>query len=223
MTPTLLAEPTQRPPARAPEPRARAAALSAIAEPDCSIAIWQRPVDAVVERQAAHLAASEHLAIRLHLTPEQIAAGVAAPLTAQCAALSAMGEWLADMQRLAHDFASLARRLAGQNAITLRLETVSDDGCRRFHVDRVQLRLLCTYLGPGTEWLTEAQVDREALAAHQPNERIQRWGSPQRLAPFWVGVLKGEVYPGQAGRGQVHRSPPLARSDGTRVLFCMDV
>lgn len=223
MTPTLLAEPIQRPRPPMSGAGSRSLALSAITETDSSIAIWQRPVDALVQRQAADLAAREHLAIRLHLTLAQIASGVAAPLTAQCAALSAMGEWLADMQRLADDFAALARPLAGQGTLTLRLETVSDDGCRRFHVDRVQLRMLCTYLGPGTEWLPEAQVDREALAAHQPNELILRRGSPQRLAPFWVAILKGEVYPGQAGRGQVHRSPPMAGTGATRVLFCMDV
>jgi hypothetical protein len=43
-----------------------------------------------------------------------------------------------------------------------------------------------------------------------------------RLAPFWVGILKGERYPGNAGRGQVHRSPPVADGVPPRLLFCLD-
>jgi hypothetical protein len=76
---------------------------------------------------------------------------------------------------------------------------------------------------PGTEWLADDQVDREALARHRPNEAILRWGVPQRLEPFWVAMLKGDLYPGGAGRGQVHRSPPIAAAGIVRVLFSLDV
>jgi hypothetical protein len=99
---------------------------------------------------------------------------------------------------------------------------LADDGCRRFHVDHTRLRLLCTYRGPGTEWLAHDQVDRQALAAHQPNDAILRHGQPRHLEPFWVGVLKGERFPGNAGRGLVHRSPPVADTGTTRVLVCLD-
>ena len=104
----------------------------------------------------------------------------------------------------------------------MRLETTDTSKCHRFHVDRTRLRLLCTYRGPGTEWLTDAQVDRTALNNGSTNEDIIRCGSPHRFAPFWVGIMKGNAYPGNAGRGLVHRSPPIASSGQTRVLFCLD-
>jgi hypothetical protein len=193
MTPTPLAHPTSR--GEAPTPRLlaepREPDLSTITETDRGIAIWQRPVDARVQDQAAALAARGHLAVRLSLTPEGLAQDAIAALTSQCGALSAMRALLEDIQRLAGHFAAIATTLDGPRSVTLRLETLRDDGCRRFHVDRVRLRLLCTYLGPGTEWLTDAQVDREALTGHRPNEAILRWGVPQRLEPFWVAMLKG--------------------------------
>ena len=106
--------------------------------------------------------------------------------------------------------------------MTLRLKTTESDDCRRFHVDRTRLRLLCTYQGPGTEWLTDAQVDRAAQRSGAPNEDIVRFGHPSCFRPFWVGVMKGDAYSNNAGRGLVHRSPPIAGSGQARVLFCLD-
>ena len=94
--------------------------------------------------------------------------------------------------------------------------------CHRFHADRTRLRLLCTYRGPGTEWLTEAQVDRWALSNGSANEDIIRFGEPARFMSPWVGIMKGSAYPGNAGHGLVHRSLPIAGSGRTRVLFCLD-
>ncbi len=51
---------------------------------------------------------------------------------------------------------------------------------------------------------------------------IIRFGEPSEIAPFWVGILKGSKYPGSAGQGLVHRSPPIAESGQTRVVFCLD-
>ncbi len=200
-----------------------ACVLRTITETDCGIAIWQRPVDPVAQDQAAALAASEHLAARLTLASELLARDVVSALAPQCGTPSAIRALLEDIQRLAGHFAAVASILEAPRTVTLRLETLQDDACRRFHVDRVRLRLLCTYLGPGTEWLTDDQVDREALATYRPNEAILRRGEPQRLEPFWVAILKGDLYPGTAGHGQVHRSPPIAASGIRRILFCLDV
>jgi hypothetical protein len=200
-----------------------AGALSAITDADCSIAIWQRPVDAVVHTRAKAIAASEPLELRLNLTPAQLKHDLLASITAKSFPLGVRDPLLNDIERLGRHFEAIASTLDVPRAVTLRLETLRDDGCRRFHVDRVHLRLLCTYLGPGTEWLTEDQVDRDALATHLPNEAILRRGVPQRLEPFWVAIIKGERYPGAAGRGQVHRSPPIAAAGTARVLFSLDI
>jgi hypothetical protein len=130
--------------------------------------------------------------------------------------------WLSDLADLTRRFAVLASKTLDATAITLRLEVLADVACPRFHVDQTRLRLLCTYRGPGTEWLPPGAVDRRALGNGAPNAQIADPAAVRSLAPFWVGILKGERYPGNAGRGQVHRSPPVADGVPPRLLFCLD-
>jgi SAM-dependent methyltransferase len=92
--------------------------------------------------------------------------------------------------------------------------------CPGFHVDRVGIRLVCAYVGPGTEWLPEPQVDRVALGRREPGG-VLRLGAPARLAIGAVGLLKGEAWPGNEGRGAVHRSPPVAAGE-RRVLLTIE-
>jgi len=99
------------------------------------------------------------------------------------------------------------------------------DDCRKFHVDWVGLRLIVTYVGPGTEWVSNDGVHRPALHANWRslaaiNRRIVP--DPRRVMAAAAGdvlVLKGESYPGNAGLGAVHRSPPIAERGGVRFLF----
>jgi len=53
-------------------------------------------------------------------------------------------------------------------------------------------------------------------------QSILRHGHPARMETGWVGLMKGEVFPGNQGLGLVHRSPPIADTGETRVLFCLD-
>lgn len=126
--------------------------------------------------------------------------------------------WRADLKQLA----GLYFPLTGGRKVTLRLETINNDGCRRFHTDRTNLRMLCTYRGPGTEWLMDEQVDRNAEAAGAPNDEILRYGEPSQLDTFWVGILKGTAFPGNSAGGLVHRSPRISGMEQVRVLFCLD-
>ena len=87
------------------------------------------------------------------------------------------------------------------------------------------MRLIITYAGPGTEWVPDDGVHRASLQAPWRslpaiNRRIVP--DPSRVAvarPGDVLILKGESYPGNSGRGAVHRSPPIACSNGVRLLF----
>ncbi|MCG7941717.1 MAG: DUF1826 domain-containing protein, partial [Candidatus Thiodiazotropha taylori] len=131
---------------------------------------------------------------------------------------SAFENWRIDLRRVAEHYFSISK----SRNVTMRLVTTNEDDCPRFHVDQTQLRLLCTYRGPGTEWLSDQQVDRAAQRSGAPNEEIIRYGEPNVFEPFWVGIMKGNAYPGNAGQGLVHRSPQISGSGKTRVLFCLD-
>lgn len=104
----------------------------------------------------------------------------------------------------------------------LTLARPADQMCPLFHVDSVNLRLIVTLNGPGTEWLADADVNRKHLGKGS-NHRIIRDGALiQQLKTFQVALLKGEEYPGNYGKGLVHRSPALGPADDTRWIFRLD-
>lgn len=199
--------------------------LREIAHPRISLALWRRQADPKIAREVADLTAerlpSGRMALSSSATQAQCMSRLQGLLQAHAVEPEGFGWWLADMAMLAELFADLVTRTLGPRPITARVETLDDVACPRFHVDRTRLRLLCTYRGPGTEWLPDEEIDRAALENRQPNAQIQRAAQPRSLAPFWVGLFKGECFPGNAGRGQVHRSPALP-PDGLRVLFGLD-
>lgn len=127
---------------------------------------------------------------------------------------------------LADDLGRLVRRfaaLADTQLVRVKLEIERQDRCRYFHSDRVDLRLLCTYLGPGTEWVPDAFVDRSARGSGDNAAIVPDARRVERLAPFWVGLLKGDLHPDCPDRGCIHRSPPIAhRRQAARILLTID-
>ena len=192
--------------------------LRRILDPGANLSLWQRPAQPAITQELSTLQAPHLPDVRCWTSPASFDDDLCALLGQQDLDPSAFKNWRTDLGRLADLFFGISE---GRD-VALRLETTGDDGCRRFHVDRTHLRLLCTYRGPGTEWLTDAQVDRVAQINGAPNDGIIRFGEPSQFEPFWVGVMKGDAYPGNAGHGLVHRSPPIAGSGQTRVLFCLD-
>ena len=196
----------------------RADVLRHVLDPEVNLCLWQRPAQVAVIREIASLLASDLPDVRCATSLASFDDDVCTLLQQQGLDPSAFSHWRADMLRLADAYFNVS----GNNEVTLRLVTTNEDECRRFHVDRTQLRLLCTYRGPGTEWLPDDQVDRMAQATGAPNEAIVRYGEPSQFEPFWAGILKGDAFPGNVGHGLVHRSPPVSGTGQTRVLFCLD-
>ncbi len=119
--------------------------------------------------------------------------------------------------------------LTGAERVGVRLVRAQSPMCPRFHVDRVTLRLVCAYEGAGTELLPHGQVDRRflgvALAPHASGEHpdlLRPGASVVRAARGDVVLLKGEAWPGNRGRGCVHRSPPSASAARPRVVLTLD-
>lgn len=125
---------------------------------------------------------------------------------------------------LAADMAAIARQFAaatGACGLRARFERIEGPGCKLFHVDYVECRLITTYAGAGTEYLADADVDRARLGRGS-NRGIKRRGAAiARLAAYEIGLFKGEGWPGNRGGGIVHRSPPATRDD-PRLVFVLD-
>lgn len=106
--------------------------------------------------------------------------------------------------------------------VGLRISVLDRAMCPRFHVDHVVCRLICTYVGQGTEWLPEARVNRNVLG--KAGAATNQTGSEhdeqdiQIVHEGSVALLKGEKWPGNAGRGLVHRSPAASGAQPRLVL-----
>lgn len=133
---------------------------------------------------------------------------------------------------LRDDILSLAEAMAAAidvRCLDFRLERIDDDMCRRFHVDHYPCRLLCTYAGPATQWLENADVIRERLGARGRNfpnpdtNMIRPGGRIQHLRAFDVAILKGELWRDGESLGAVHRSPPIESRSRKRLLLKIDV
>lgn len=110
--------------------------------------------------------------------------------------------------------ATLLTDLLGAQHVGARMATLPRPMCPSFHVDHIPMRLVCTYRGPGTEWVDES--GQEELFSCGKTSRRGRVRSAQ------VGdvvLLKGEAWPLNEGRGAAHRSPP---HQALRVVVSLD-
>ena len=201
--------------------------LAAVLEPDVHVAIWHRPADEQIVRLLEHrdctLERPSRIVVRsgemsvAQLTEQVVPEAWGAVDSVAAAMLGA------DIHRLCEMFAELLCA----DELMISLEGPDEATCPRFHVDRVGVRMLVTYAGPGTEWLPDEHVDRRWLgeAGHgrpdHENGVMLPHAEVQRVSPFEVVLLKGEAWPGAENFGAVHRSPDPA--GGRRVLLRVDM
>lgn len=126
-------------------------------------------------------------------------------------------DWLkADVLSVTREY---GRVVADAPLLRVKLQVVDKVLCGKFHTDNVRARLLCTYVGPGTEWLEECDVDRRALMASAENDRICRGNKAKQAMNSEILLLRG----GKASRystGVVHKSPsPDAQGQHRRRLI----
>ncbi|WP_018411254.1 DUF1826 domain-containing protein [Methyloversatilis thermotolerans] len=108
--------------------------------------------------------------------------------------------------------------LTGSARFGVRIEVLDRAMCPRWHVDQVSLRLLVTWRGPATEWLDDDCADRTRIGTDHiliDARGIHRADAGDLL------LLKGRNWPGQAGRGVLHRSPEIA-DDAPRIVAAFD-
>jgi hypothetical protein len=102
------------------------------------------------------------------------------------------------------------------------LSFIKNVPCTKFHADFLPLRLLCTYVGPGTVFLTEKTTRYACLNQGSANNRVLVKGAePLETRPFEILLLKGRKF----GRGELkpcaHRSPEINGND-FRLLIKVD-
>ncbi|MEL7167105.1 MAG: DUF1826 domain-containing protein [Pseudomonadota bacterium] len=181
-----------------------AAELKRFLAPDCAALIWRRktPPDTLAWLQA--------------LDPEALPRGrVIVPgnavrdvVTQFCdmsgLALGAHRDWLIDdITALADAFGTLM----GVRYLRLRLDVVTTNACRRFHIDAITARLVCTYRGTGTQY-------GQAQDGDVPGIDTVPTGAPI--------LLRGSNWAPEPDRGLLHRSPPIEGTGETRLVLVLD-
>jgi hypothetical protein len=127
-----------------------------------------------------------------------------------------------DVWSLAAAFASVA----GSTRIRVVFGPVRGDQCRKFHVDWLRLRLVTTYVGKGTEWIADEDVDRDALL-HAPespaaaNAQILRAGGVVRHVRTGDALLMKGARFSSRQHAAVHRSPPIEGTGQVRVVLIL--
>jgi hypothetical protein len=181
-----------------------------IRRPEVNLAVWHRDLPVALGAGLRPLAEAAPFTAVVENRPEAAVDALVAKLPA-----APPLDLLLDIRRLALAFAAIADT---GGVVRVRLEAITGPACHRWHADAVGLRLLCTYRGPGTEWLAIAGGARTARGLDP--KRLP--GARGRLATGAAAILKGEGFSGNAGFGCIHRSPPAGPGERARLLLCLD-
>lgn len=185
--------------------------LGRIAAPDVDLVIWRRAQPLCLRTWLERLDTAQLPDLRLLAPPSDLGRALVPLLDAHGMPQDDMRDLLVrDIAELAAAFARIART----DLVDVRLERVAHDGCWRFHRDCVEARLLTTYRGPATEWVAPHHAER-ALRAQTHYD-----GPLERFAIHDVAIFKGSR--AGAGRGIVHRSPPIVGTGAVRLLLCLN-
>ena len=195
--------------------------LSKAGSPGVNVCVWRRTLSSALDRWLRMSASDWQLDAHAIVSN---GLGVAEALLGHRADCAELRVWREDIAELTRLFLAITKA----TALKASLVTVVSDKCRKFHVDYKPLRLVCTYVGPGTEWAEDAAVNRAAMGHEEScfdtaNARIVQ--QPDRIERARAGdvvVLKGERFPGNQGRGGVHRSPPIEHIMARRIVFTLD-
>ncbi|NSX55637.1 DUF1826 domain-containing protein [Parasulfitobacter algicola] len=111
---------------------------------------------------------------------------------------------IGDISALSGIFAKLMR----SPYLRLRLQAVTTNACRKFHIDAITARLVCTYRGPGTQYGISTDGREPA-----------RVFSVATGAPIF---LRGTLWPENPASSLLHRSPPIEGTGETRLVLVLD-
>lgn len=220
MTVALTPAPCATPPTTSLHEAAQLTDLVRIFDEDVQLCLYpRRPVEAIT-RYFADASAQGVLGLgfRLVTTPGQ------ALDIPGLAALPGRDALVRDMAYLLEIYGELL----GCPQVGMRLEILDRAMCPRFHVDQTGVRMLCTYHGRGTEWLSEEAADRSKLgnlAQGMPDETsglIRNPAAIRQAPPFTLLLLKGKKWQGNHARGAIHRSPAPDPLQPCRVLLALD-
>ncbi|KIC40217.1 hypothetical protein RA27_15480 [Ruegeria sp. ANG-R] len=179
--------------------------LAAIYKPGCAATIWRRQPPKGFQDWIDGLHPDQLPTTRTVLRGEAV--GEAVQHICDIAGMDECTErtWLVeDIADLSVRFAEIMR----SPYLRLRLGVVNTNACRKFHIDAIMARLICTYRGTGTQYgvSTDGKEPKKVFTVAT--------GTPM--------VMRGTLWPESPASGLLHRSPPIEGSGETRLVLVLD-
>jgi len=179
--------------------------LTALKDQGCAAAIWDRRPEPSFQKWIDRLSPNHLPSTRVTLQPHNIRAA----MTEACDAANLPDS--TGRQRLISDVTALAGLFCDvmdPPLLRLRLDKITTNACRRFHIDAITSRLVCTYRGTGTQY-----------GISQDNAEPEQVFTVPTGAPI---LLRGTLWPEQPSSGLLHRSPPIEGTGETRLVLVLD-
>ncbi len=195
--------------------------MSAIREANCNLVHWPRPADPAILRflETLTLRAPSFEPLQESMLATKVAERLSDHLTPYCRGHEdGFDRLCTDVGEMATSFAELA----SSPRLRVTFALVQHDMCRLFHTDAIELRLLCTYLGPGTLWVPDHFVNWDRMHEKSNEARVLDISQVQQCAPFEIAILKGAMYEPNDGQAVLHRSPTITEAGNNRILLRID-
>lgn len=191
--------------------------LTGIFKPTVEIAVWNRPVNPAIQQFLRQSSSSRPFNLDKSVQVRSPDLHRSLP---ELNFNDAGREFMFDLLNLIELFGSLL----DCETVRVQLLTLDSQLCPAFHSDRMKMRLICTYLGNGTQFITGQRWSRandDQTTPYQINPAQISPESIHNLQEFQVGIYKGDLWaPNQ--HGLVHRSPSTEKHDTKRILFSVE-
>ena len=198
----------------------QAEVFAEVFQENSNIIIWERELSKSLKTSVSHfIQAKPSFQTSLNLSPNNALANIKKEIDS-ADEFNEVGENIAELVDMFCYLFALKR--AG-----LRLAVLQHAMCPKFHVDKVPCRLVTTYQGIATEWLSHDAVNRAKLGMGSKGKPDSQSGlyqnaqDVQQLKAGDVALLKGELWEGNQNAGLVHRSPTLSDNEN-RLLLTLD-
>ncbi len=179
--------------------------LGKIRDEGVSLSVWNRPLSGALQCATASICALMPVQQHFTLAPNDT---VHEPLSATVGAFPGLSQSAADVWREdLIELVVLAQSVAPTAPLRVFVQSRASHGHEPFHADHVALRLICTYRGAGTQYLSNDSIDPASL---------------RKIPTGAVAVMKGLRYPDQAQHALMHRSPP-AEPAWPRIVALIDI
>lgn len=186
--------------------------LTHIYEERCNLAVWQRSLTAEIEQYLDQvITADRRINLKTLFTCQSDMNGtIRETLKKILPEADGRQALIEDMVQLIQMYECLFE----PKMIGIRLATLQQAMCPRFHVDYLPARLVTTYVGSGSQWLEEPTAGVPRI----PEQAPERY---QQLSRGDVALLKGDGWYNNEGLGIVHRSPPV-ETGSNRLFMSLD-